>query len=192
MPSRLRRHDEWGHVHFVTLSCFRRLPFLRHSGVRDALIKCMCEVRDTRGLRWLGYVVMPEHVHLLLLPQAVGATAPVPISAVLHDLKGAAGRLGKAALRDVWREHRTLGLPSLDRWAVSDGPKPFWKPRGCDLNVVRDGMIIEKLAYMHANPVRRGLVSRPDEWRWSSYRYYECGDPEPMAMDWDGGLPLKL
>ncbi|MBU0640256.1 MAG: hypothetical protein KKB50_15425 [Planctomycetes bacterium] len=45
---------------------------------------------------------------------------------------------------------------------------------------------------MHRNPVTRGLVDRPEQWRWSGYRYYELSDDSLIAMDWDGALPLEL
>jgi putative transposase len=192
VPSRLRRHDEWGHIHFVTFSCFRRLQFFRHDGPRAAFVEAMKLVRAKFGVRWLGYVIMPEHVHILVLPQSPGAAAPTPISVVLHHLKGAAGRTGKAALRVVWRQHRSLGTPPLDAWATGSGEKPFWKPRSNDFNVVSEEKVPEKLDYMHNNPVRRGLVERPEQWAWSSFQYYESGERWPIEMDWDGSFPIEL
>jgi putative transposase len=203
MPSRLRRHDEFGHVHFVTASCYRRLQFFRHPGARDAFVETMKVVRDKLRIRWLGYVVMPEHVHFLVLPQAVGAPDVVPISLVLHDLKGLSGKDCKQALRECWRRHGSLGTAVLDAWATAGATpasaaagraprKRFWKERGYDFNIIEEDKIVEKLDYMHANPVRRGLVERPEQWRWSSYRYYELGDDSMISMDWDGSLPIEL
>ena len=202
MPSRLRRHDAFGHIHFVTFSCFRRLQFFRHAGVRDAFVETMKVVRDKLQIRWLGYVVMPEHVHLVVLPQAVGASEPVPISLVLHDLKGLSGRACKEALRECWRRRGSLGTTALDAWATGSVPHPgrvgdrprkrFWKERGYDFNVLDENKVLEKLQYLHANPVRRGLVERADQWLWSSYRFYELGDDTMIAMDWDGGVPIGL
>ena len=98
--------------------------------------------------------------------------------------------MAPAALRGVWREKRTLGAEALDQWANGDGPKPFWKPRGYDRNITSEAGVIEKLNYIPANPVRRGLVERPDQWLWSSFRFYERGDASKIAMDWDGGFPI--
>jgi putative transposase len=192
MPGRLRRHDEFGHIHFLTVSCFRRLQFFRHDSVKLSFIRAMDDVRAKHGVRWLGYVVMPEHVHVLVLPQSLGGDQVTPISVVLHDLKQRAGHGGKEALRAVWRERRSLGTSALDGWATGPGPKPFWKPRGYDFNVVAEEKILEKLDYMHCNPVTRSLVDRPEQWRWSSYRFYELDDDSLIAMDWDGALPLTL
>jgi putative transposase len=192
MPGHLRRHDEYGHIHFVTFSCFRRLQFFRHEIVRDAFVRTMRDVRDKLRIGWLGYVVMPEHVHVVVLPQERGSDEIVPISTVLHDLKGLSGKHCKAALRDVWRANRSLGTPPLDAWALGPDPKPFWKPRGYDFNVMDESKVVEKLDYIHRNPVRRGLVDRPEQWRWSSYRFYELGDDSMIGMDWDNGFPIVM
>lgn len=192
MPSRLRRHDEYGHVHFLTVSCFRRLQFFRHDSVKQVFVDAMNMVRDKFGVRWLGYVIMPEHVHVLVLPQRPGAGEPTPISTALHHLKGASGRSGKEALREIWRHRRSLGSRPLDAWATGVGAKPFWKTRGYDFNVVEEMKVVEKLDYMHRNPIRRGLVERPEQWRWSSYRFYELGDGSLIEMDWDGTFPIEL
>ncbi|MCA9249991.1 MAG: transposase [Phycisphaerae bacterium] len=190
MPSHLRRQDELNQVHFTTFCCYRRLQFFRHAIVCDAFIETMKTVRAKLDIRWLGYVVMPEHIHLLLLPQAENTGDPVPISNVLHDLKGLSGRHCKAALRTVWKEKNSLGTPPLDAWARGTAAKPFWKPRGYDFNVTNEKKVIEKLEYLHNNPVRRGLVESPEQWKWSSYRFYEFDDRSLLAMDWDGGFPI--
>jgi len=190
MPSRLCRHDESGHVHFLTVSCYRRLQFFRHDSVKAAFIEAMGKTRHKHAVRWLGYVVMPEHVHLLVLPQLSAEAEPTAISVVLHDLKGFSGRACKKSLRTVWQHYRSLGTNPLDTWAVGEGERPFWKPRGYDFNIIQEKKLLEKLAYVHANPVRRGLVDRPDKWSWSSFRFYEFGDDSLLAMDWDGGFPL--
>jgi len=192
MPSRLRRHDEFGHIHFITFSCYRRLRFFQDDSIRRTFVDAMRLTREKHGIRWIGYVIMPEHVHLLVLPQVPRTDQPVPISIILQHLKGASGRLGKQALREVWRRKRTLGTRALDTWATGVGEKPFWKPRGYDFNVVDERKVIEKLGYVHANPVRRGLVERAEQWRWSSYRYYELGDDSLIGMDWDGSFPIVL
>jgi putative transposase len=190
MPGRLRRHDEHGHVHFLTFSCYRRLQFFRHESVKEVMVDAMIRTRAKLGIRRIGYVIMPEHVHLLVFPVPVGAEEPVPISQVLHHVKQYAGRQGKGALRSIWREHHTLGALPMDRWALGSGDKPFWKTRGYDFNVTTDKTLRAKLDYMHRNPVTRGLVDQPEQWAWSSYRYYELDDDSLIAMDWDGSWPI--
>ena len=93
-----------------------------------------------------GYVVMPEHVHLLLSEPARGTLATV-----LKALKQSVAR----------------------RLAAPGGH--FWQAPDHHFNVLTHGKYVEKLRYMHRNPVKRGLVERPEDWRWSSYRYYLTG-----------------
>ena len=190
MPGRLRRHDDYGHIHFLTISCFRRLPFFRHNTVKQVFVDGMSHTRQRLGIRWVGYVIMPEHVHLLCFPSIRSAEAVVPISTVLQHLKQYVGRHGKSALRTVWARHRTLGMASLDRWANGEGSKPFWKTRAYDFNITAEDTFHKKLDYIHKNPVTRGLVDRAEQWRWRSYRYYEIDDRSPIAMDWDGSWPI--
>ena len=192
MPSRLQRHDEPNQIHFITCSCFRRLQFFRHDNVRLTFINAMKRVRARFNIRWIGYVIMPEHVHLLVAPQARGASEITPISRVLNALKGASGHDGKEALREVWRRNHSLGTRALDAWATGAGAKAIWKPRGYDFNVVRDNTLLSKLEYVHKNPIRRGLVDRAEQWRWSSFRYYDSGEDSLIEMDWDGEIPFAF
>jgi putative transposase len=53
---------------------------------------------------------------------------------------------------------------------------PFWQPRYYDFNVYREQKLMEKLDYVHRNPVQRGLVRRPEDWAWSSARHYATGE----------------
>jgi putative transposase len=174
----------------LTISCYRRLQFFRHNPVRRVLVDGMRRTRTKLGVRWVGYVLMPEHVHLLVFPMPPGADRPVAVSGVLHDLKQYVGRHGKAALRSIWREAQSLGSPPMDAWALGVGAKPFWKTRAYDFNVTTEKTLHSKLEYIHSNPITRGLVERADQWIWSSYRYYEYDDDSVIAMDWDGSWPI--
>ncbi len=150
----------------------------------------MKRTRTKLGVRWVGYVVMPEHVHLLVFPMLKGTDEPVAISTVLQDLKQYVGRHGKEALRSIWHEGQGLGSDPMDAWALGVGPKPFWKTRAYDFNVTTEKTLHTKLDYMHKNPITRGLVERAEQWVWGSYRYYEYDDASVIVMDWDGSWPI--
>ena len=172
------------------MSCYRRLQFFHHDPVKCVFIDGMARTRTKLGIRWIAYPVMPEHVHLLVFPQPVGATEPVPISTVLQELKQYVGRHGKQALRSIWREAQSLGSPPLDKWALGTAAKPFWKTRAYDFNVTTEEAFHTRLDYVHKNPITRGLVARAEQWPWSSNRFYEYDDDSVIAMDWDGSWPL--
>ncbi len=60
--------------------------------------------------------------------------------------------------------------------AVQRNEKPFWQARYYDFNVYTNVKHIEKLKYMHRNPVTRGLVKKPEDWQWSSFQHYRTGN----------------
>jgi putative transposase len=72
--------------------------------------------------------------------------------------------------------------------SVQRKERPFWQPRYYDFNVQTGTKYTEKLRYMHRNPVKRGLVSRPEDWAWSSFRHYAVGSIGTVEIEsfWTG------
>jgi putative transposase len=140
MPTGLVRYQHGGDLHFVTFSCYRRLAYLGTSPARDLFEQSLETVRSRYGFLVTGYVVMPEHVHLLVTEPRIGTLA---------------------------RAIQALKLSV----AVQRHERPFWQRRYYDFNVFTEEKRIEKLRYMHRNPVTRGLVERPEQWPWSSFRH---------------------
>src|SRR5215471_11981326 len=75
MPRRVKRYTGRGDLHFIAFSCYERRPFLQTKRVKNIFVKILEEVRGRFGFRLMGYVLMPEHVHLLIdeLPKALPA-----------------------------------------------------------------------------------------------------------------------
>lgn len=191
MPSRLRRSDVVGHAHFWTISCYNRLSFFWWDPVKQVAIDGLASLRQKHRICLLGYVIMPEHVHVLLFPRRRYAAEPVPISRLLADFKQYVGFYGKRVLRDYWRQHRRLWSMPLNDWASGRLPEQaFWTTRGYDFDLYGREKVYEKLEYCHNNPVRRGLVAHAVDWQWSSCRFFELGERSVLAMDWDGGWPI--
>ena len=159
MPSGLHRTYGAHQLHFITCSCFHRLPFLKSARARDRLLMILEQTRQRYRFVVVGYVIMLEHIHLLLSEPEVGSP-----STVMPVLKQRAARalLPKAKPRDP--RQRALFEEELRR--------AFWQARYYDFNVRTAKKRVEKLRYMHRNPVKRGLVESPEQWRWSSYRFY--------------------
>ncbi len=140
----------------------------------------------------VGYVIMPEHVHVILYPHARGSDAPVPISKLSHAFKKHVGFHGKQRLREIWRAHGKLWSEPLNAWANGNKKdQSIWNVRGYDFNVRRHKALRQKLDYCHKNPITRSFVVRAEDWAWSSYRYYEFGDETVLKMDWDGAWPIE-
>ena len=192
MPSHLKRINQPGHIHFWTISCHRRLGFLHHDATKQAIVCALKHLQSKHAICLIGYVIMPDHVHVLLYPHAQGCDEPLDISTLLSAFKQHAGFHVKAALRQYWQGHGILWTPALTEWATSDRKgKRIWTTRGYDFNIDRHDTLLEKLDYCHKNPITRGLVERAEDWPWSSYRFYEMDDDSIIAMDWNGAWPIE-
>ena len=66
MPKGLRRRYGLRHLHFITCSCYRRMPLFASSRAKNLFVKILGEVRDCYGFAVAGYVVMPKHIRLLI------------------------------------------------------------------------------------------------------------------------------
>jgi putative transposase len=153
MPLGLRRYQHEGDDHFIIFSCYRRKAYFATPDSKDTFLDSLELTRRRYRFEVLGYVVMPEHVHLLV-------SEPVD-----HDVL-----LSKALQALKFSVSRRLSA------------RPFWQRRYYDFNVFSHNKRVEKLKYMHRNPVKRGLVERPDEWRWSSYRHYLLEEASPVEI----------
>jgi putative transposase len=161
MAHKLIRHYGRGHLHFITFTCYRRLPLLRSIRARNAFVQVLGETRDRYGFSLVGYVVMPEHIHLLISEPAKGTP-----STVIQVLKQ---RVSRRLRR---KKRKPAGQLSL-AFEVSDDALPrFWQRRFYDFNVWSLMKRVEKLHYMHMNPLKRKLVDHPREWPWSSFSFY--------------------
>ena len=171
MP-RLNRCYGHGFLHFITFSCYRRLPLLQRESRRDLFLRILEQVRKRYRFVVVGYVVMPEHVHLLFSEPERGN--PGTVIQVLKQ------RFARVVLRD-WRHRRVPQQGSL--WNQPLTQAHVWQARFYDFVVYTKKKRMEKLCYMHRNPVERGLVLEPEQWGWSSFRHYACDEPGPVLVD---------
>jgi putative transposase len=171
MPQGLRRFHNTGQRHFTpgsspelpkACSCYRRQPRRR-----DYFLKVFEEVRQKYDLVVWGYVVMPEHFHILI--KRAGERKCRPRDAGVEQ----------RVSRDCRKKKKTADQMKL--WE-SPPVRAFWQPRSHDFNVFTQRKHVEKLRYMHRNPVKRGMVRSPELWRWSSFRYYRLGEEGPVKI----------
>jgi putative transposase len=169
----------------------RRLAFFWDDEMKHVVVEGLRRLQQKHAICLMGYVVMPEHVHVVLLPHAPGEAQPIPISVLFNDFKRHTGFYGKQRLRDVWRSQGKLWSDPLNQWAHGEfGEQSLWTTRAYDFNIQEHATLITKLEYCHKNPVTRGLVDHPADWPWSSYRFYELHDRSMLAMDWDCRWPV--
>ena len=169
--------DEPGHAHFLTYSCYRRLPLLSRDRTRGWVVKAMHAVRrDLESALWT-YVIMPEHVHLLLCPRRPRYEMRVILWALKRPVAAAARAFLIEQGRSDWLERLTVRYPTRVVFR-------FWQPgAGFDHNIFRERTVAAVVEYIHANPVRRGWVQHPTDWPWSSARFWEGRRDVPLEMD---------
>ena len=178
MRSRFSRYYGAGDLHFITCSCYRRQPLLGTPRRRDLLLTVLEQVRRRYSFVVVGYVIMPEHIHLLISEPQVKTP-----STVMQALK-----LGFA--RRVLAQQRR-GNPA--QASIFDSlPQHVWQKRFYDFNVWTEHKRVEKLRYIHRNPVTRGLVASPELWPWSSFRAYALGEAGLVGVNRWEVLKMKI
>jgi putative transposase len=170
MPWGLKRYQQARDLHFITFSCYKREALLGSARAKRLVEFALEQARRQYAFFVTGYVIMPEHVHLLV-SEPERATLAVALQA--------------------WKQ-------SVARRLIA-GRRHFWQARYYDFNVYTQKKRIEKLRYMHRNPVKRGLVEKPEDWPWSSFHHYATGIEGIVEIEseWTGrkrervGMPLQ-
>ncbi len=170
---RVRRFED-GRARFVTFSTFDRLPLFQNDAIKDRFAESLAAARKRENFELYAWIVMPEHVHLLIRSTAQ------PLAPILAGLKS-------GFAKSVLTRWRALDAPVLARITDRSGRPRFWqRGGGYDRNIRDDDEFHEKISYIHANPVRRGLVVSPTHWKWSSARWYEGDTSGPVPIDRPG------
>jgi len=165
MPDRLHRYYGTGYLHFITTSCYRRMPLLAEPQHRDLLLEVLESVRRRYRFVVVGYVVMPEHIHLLLGEPERGNP-----SQVMQAIKqGFARRLLRRLRACDDLRHGSLWHAVLDNGHI-------WQARFYDFVVFTEKKAHREVALHASQPGERGLTLNPQEWAWSSYRHYADGE----------------
>lgn len=160
MPDGLKRLHHSGQSHFITFSCYHRQPLLAQMQMQDAFLHALEQVRRRFGMRVYGYVVMPEHVHLLLSEPAGDR-----LSTAVQLLKTKVSVQARKANQRI------------------EGGTPFWQRRYFDHNVRNHQGFVTQLRYIHRNPVKRGLCAAPEDWPWSSFRAWAIGESGAVQVE---------
>jgi len=161
MPE-LKHYDNLGTARFVTFSCYRRLPGFKNKRSKDIFINTLDSAREKHKFKIFGYVIMPEHVHLVILPPD-----DMKLGLVIREIKS---KMAREYFSEVIENNKNL-------------KHVFWQKRCYDHNCRSRETVIEKINYCHKNPVVRKLVKKPEDWEYSSYNYYQGVKDVPLIMD---------
>ena len=177
-PRKTRR--SWnapGHAHEVTFSCQNRWQILSSPLAKEIVLRELDQARHRLNFALVAYVVMPEHVHLLIKPNE----DKYSMARILLGIKSPSSRSIQRFLRKTRPE-------VVDRLRVERAPgrveyRVWLQGGGYDRNIDNREDLATAIDYLHSNPVRRGFVGAPDEWSWSSaHAYLGTGDP-PIPVD---------
>jgi len=171
---KLRHFDHDGRARFITFSTYHHLPVLSNALFRGIVVDAIDEGRRTFGFRLLAYVVMPDHVHLVIIP---------PIDSDVGYLVGEIKRLSARSIHTALKGKESDLSANL---VVERGGRrrfALWQRRCYDHNCRTDESVWEKVTYCHNNPVRRGLVDDPAKWCWSSYCWYQGHPGSLLEID---------
>src|SRR5579859_560592 len=180
MP-RQKHYYGLNHLHFITRSTYRRVRLFDSTRFKRRWVQTLDELRRELNFKIIGYVLMPEHFHILIWTSA----DPNP-SQILQKLEDRTALFILKNLKEnvtyPWCR-KMLDRVRLPTTVHHHAHFRVWQRRGYDLNVWSPRKRDEKLNYMHNNPVTRKMVDKPGDWPWSSWRFYFLDDASILSMD---------
>ncbi len=162
-------YDDEKHAQFITFSCYKRRKLLNFDPAKRIVIGTLGSQLATHDGLCIGFVIMPEHVHCLVWFDEPGHLSP---------------------FMNHWKDQTSLKIKALyakqfpEYCSTIEETDPAWQARYYPFNVFTEKKLAQKLDYMHLNPVRRGLVVRAVDWKWSSARWYLQGRSV--------GIPIRM
>jgi REP-associated tyrosine transposase len=163
---------------YITIVTKDRLPVFQTAKLKHALCSAIAEARQTAGFLLFAYVLMPDHMHLL-------TSRPSTTSEVLRVLKGVTAR---RIIDYLKANNHSSSLAKLQHAQRERNYRySLWQTEKNVLPVFSEEMFMQKVHYIHQNPVRAGLVQHAEEYSWSSVRVWRsCQlEREPLQLDKD-------
>jgi putative transposase len=159
--------DKNHHAYFVTFSCYRRRKLLDGNRAKGIVVHFLSAQLKHQSGDCAGFVIMPDHVHALIHFKQPGA-----LSVFIGQWK----RRSSIALKLLFQKDLT------GYGAKIDLEGPMWQPKYYVFNIYSQSKAMEKLTYMHNNPVVAGLVARAQDWQFSSAGWYLLNRPVGVRL----------
>jgi len=179
----LPKFDDNSHVHFITTNTYKNYPCFQYEELSQILLEELKFYSAKLGFALIGYVIMPDHLHLLIWWSRDDKQL-LDISKIMQVIKGATARRiidllrgrSEHLLRPIAIRREQMLSPTREnvssQYHIRSPKFRLWQPGFYDFNIYSDEKLLEKLDYIHNNPVSAGLVLSPDDYEWSSYRLY--------------------
>lgn len=163
------------HAHELTFSCYKNSSFLSNGIYCDLLAEAIIRAGNIHRFDFRAYVFMPDHVPLLIWPRENDYS----ISKILLSLKQPVARKAR-----IYASKNDLASLQLMKTGQTATAFRFWQDGGgYDRNLFSSEALINSVRYIHNNPVRKGLVSHPAQWKWSSFGDWEGISKGPITID---------
>lgn len=164
-----------GALHFVTGNIIDRIPIFKQEHCCQALIEELGNQIKNWPARLVSWVLMPEHFHAIVNPQD-------------GDIRGFVRSLKSLSAIRVWEVSQHPGF-ILEQPAADGSIHQIWQDSFKALPLWSSWMIWQKINYIHANPVKAGIVKSAKDYRWSSFRAFYQNSNEPLVIDKDWWWP---
>ena len=161
--------------HYVTAVTYNRVPIFRSERACQIFINALKELRTIHAFKLVGYVIMLDHVHLIINPLEQN------VSVVLRKLKGKSAR---QIIDWLMAEDHHISLEKL-RLNIEGRQYAVWQKDSSAIDLFSHKFLRQKLKYIHMNPVRAGYCDGPENWQWSSYRAYFPHDERAVPIEVD-------
>jgi REP element-mobilizing transposase RayT len=166
-----------GHIYYITSNVYNRLSIFTRSPFVLPLLDSLNYYRYKYRFKLLGYVIMPDHLHLLIFPQDAAL-----VGDMMRDFKKfTATRI----IRQAQIEQNQAWLVAFSAAGSETGrsENKVWQDDFWEMNIFSERFVRQKLNYIHRNPVRAGLVNAPEAYPYSSYRNYISDDDSWIEID---------
>jgi len=172
MPKRFENEND---IHFLTFSTYKRLRIFTEDDLCKLFVNHLESARERRKFELYAFVVMPNHIHMLIKPD-INAT----VGKVLGSLKKTFSLEALEYISEVnpvWYGRLKVVTRGIEK-------RRFWQVGGgYDRNIISEKTLKKAVDYIHLNPVRRGMVKKPLDYKWSSAEFWIDGSDELMRMD---------
>ncbi len=169
MVTKQRIYEDQLYVHFVTFSCYKRRKLLSHDRICKIVLGTLTTELNSFQATCIGFVLMPDHVHVLLRFQQIDQ-----LSQFLQQWKQRSSHIAKEFIFEHFNKLAVV-IPRSD---------PFWQRKFYDFPIESREKLLEKLHYIHDNPVRAELAGQQSDWKWSSSRWYEQRRSVGIKITW--------
>jgi REP element-mobilizing transposase RayT len=170
-------HLTENHIYYVTTNVYNRLPIFTRPSFILPLLDSLNYYRYQHQCKVLGYVIMPDHLHLMLFP--IGESS---LDEFMRDYKRfTAGRIVRQAKAEAM--HKWVKAFEAAGNETKRGEHKVWQDSYWDKNIFSERFLRQKLNYIHRNPVRAKLVEKPEHYAYSSYRNYIANDNTLAEID---------